>query len=107
MAGTSSGQALQARCPHWEVPVARPKNKYEFKFVILGRYPARLQGNESQLTVNLASGHEGNVTHSGTLTLSEGEWETLLSALQSSLKDAVKVEDLSEFVADWGEAASS
>ena len=85
----------------------KTRNKYEFKFVILGRYPARLKGNESQLTVNLASGHEGNVTHSGTLRLSEGEWETLLSALRSSLKDAVKVEDLSEFVAGWREAASS
>lgn len=38
------------------MPVA--KNKYRFKFVVLGRYPARLTENESQLTVNLATGHE-------------------------------------------------
>jgi hypothetical protein len=76
------------------MPVA--KNEYEFKFVILGRYPARLKGNDSQLTVNLATGHRGHVTHSGTLTLSEGEWACLLDALRSSLKDAVEVEDLTQ-----------
>jgi hypothetical protein len=39
-----------------------PRSEYEFKFVILGRYPARLKENDSQLTVNLATGHRGHVT---------------------------------------------
>ena len=72
------------------------KSKYLFKFVVLGRYPARLTENESQLTVNLATGHEDHLTYSGTLTLTEGEWEYLIGALQRSMKDSVEVEDLTE-----------
>ena len=85
------------------------KDKYRFKFVILGRYPARLPENESQLTVNLATGHDDQVTHSGTLTLTEGEWDYLLSALRGSMKNAVEVEDLTEHQAGSSErrAASS
>jgi len=87
------------------MPVA--KNKYKFKFVILGRYPARLTGNESQLTVNLATGHEDQVTHSGTLTLTDGEWDYLLGALRSSMKDAVEVVDLTEDQAGSEDRAAS
>jgi hypothetical protein len=76
------------------------KNKYRFKFVILGRYPARLTENESQLTVNLATGHEDHITYSGTLTLTDGEWDYLISALRSSMKDAIEVEDLTEHQAE-------
>jgi hypothetical protein len=64
-----------------------------FKFVVLGRYPARLKGNESQLTLNLLAGHEDRLVQSGTLTLTEAEWETMLGALRYSLGDAVEVED--------------
>ena len=70
------------------------KPRYMFKFVVLGRYPARLRENESQLTVNLATGHEDHVTYSGTLTLTEGEWDFLIGALKRSVKDSVEVEDL-------------
>jgi hypothetical protein len=87
------------------MPVA--KNKYKFKFVILGRYPSRLTGNESQLTVNLATGHEDHVTHSGTLTLTDGEWDYLLNALRMSMKDAVEVEDLTEHQAGSERKAAS
>jgi hypothetical protein len=87
------------------MPVA--KNTYRFRFVILGRYPARLNENESQLTVNLATGHEDHVTHSGTLTLTEGEWDYLLGALRRSMQDSVEVEDLTEHQAETERRAAS
>jgi hypothetical protein len=87
------------------MPVAT--SRYEFKFVVLGRYPARLPGTESQITVNLASGHEGHLTHSGTLTLSEGEWESFLDALRNCLKDAVEVEDFTVPPPEWSREAPS
>jgi hypothetical protein len=76
------------------MPVA--KDNFRFKFVVLGRYPARLRENEPHITVNLLAGRDGHLIYSGTLTFSEAEFEALLGALRFSLKDAVEVEDSTE-----------
>jgi hypothetical protein len=66
---------------------------HRFKFTILGRYPARLKGNETAVTLNVAAGDEAHIVYAGTLTMSESEWESLHRALQSSLEGRVDVED--------------
>ncbi|HEX8098786.1 MAG TPA: hypothetical protein VF660_01125 [Actinomycetota bacterium] len=67
--------------------------KYQYKFSILGRYPARIKGNEDAVTVNMLAGHDNHLTFAGTLTMSEAEWTTLIEALKYSLRDGIEVED--------------
>jgi hypothetical protein len=69
---------------------------HRFKFVILGRYPARMRGNQTAVTVNMLAGEEGRLVHCGTLTLAESEFETFYSALKESLQDAADLEDHSQ-----------
>ncbi len=66
---------------------------HSFKFTVLGRYPARLKGNETAVTLNVAAGDENHKVYAGTLTMSESEWEALHRALKASLHDRVEVED--------------
>ena len=66
---------------------------HTFKFTILGRYPARIKGNETAVTLNVAAGDESHRVYAGTLTMSESEWESLHRALKSSLDDRFEVED--------------
>ena len=67
--------------------------RYAYKFTVLGRYPARLKGNEPAVTVNVAAGEEGHVVFAGTLTMGEAEARALLEALEESLGDRIEVED--------------
>jgi hypothetical protein len=69
---------------------------HRFKFVILGRYPARMRENQTAVTVNMLAGEEGRLVHCGTLTLAESEFETFYSALKESLQDAANLEDHSQ-----------
>ena len=66
---------------------------HRFKFTILGRYPARLKGNETAVTVNLAAGDTDHLVFAGTLTMSESEFEALVRALRDSLEQGLEVED--------------
>lgn len=66
---------------------------HKYKFVVLGRYHARLQNNEPHVTVNLVTGRDDHLVHSGTLTMSESEWATLVDALSHSLGADVEVDD--------------
>jgi hypothetical protein len=66
---------------------------HRFRFVVLGRYPARLKGNQTAVTVNMSAGVEGHLVYCGTLTLAESEFATLVDALRRSLQDAVETED--------------
>lgn len=70
--------------------------EHRFLFTILGRYPARMKGNQTAVTVNLAAGEEDHLVHCGTITLAEAELSTLVEALRKSLGDAVEVEDHSQ-----------
>ena len=59
---------------------------HRFKMTVLGRYPARLKGNEPSVTFNV-------LAYAGTLTMTEDEWETFLSSLTETLGDAMEVDD--------------
>jgi hypothetical protein len=67
--------------------------RHRFLFTILGRYPARMKGNQTAVTVNMAAGEEGHLVHCGTITLAEAEFATLTEALRKGLGDALEVED--------------
>jgi creatinine amidohydrolase/Fe(II)-dependent formamide hydrolase-like protein len=65
-----------------------------FRLEVLGRYQARLPGNENAVTANLAAGDEhGHVVYAGTITLSESQFRTLVEALRSSLGDRFEVDE--------------
>lgn len=66
---------------------------HKYKFTVLGRYPARLRNNESHVTVNLLAGSEDHLVHSGTLTMSESEWDDLVLALRDALVDRLEIDD--------------
>ena len=68
-------------------------SEYRFRFTVLGRYSARLKGNESHVTVNLSAGRDDHFVYCGTLTMSEPEWEAFISALTEELPVNVEVED--------------
>lgn len=66
---------------------------HRFRFTVLGRYPARVRGNKTAVTVTVASGEDEHVVHAGTLTMAEDEWDDLAEALRRSLGDALEIED--------------
>ncbi|HWC14215.1 MAG TPA: hypothetical protein VG929_06440 [Actinomycetota bacterium] len=66
---------------------------HRYKLTVLGRYPARLRNNESHVTVNFLAGSEDRLVHSGTLTMSEPEWEDLVAALHEGLGDRIEIDD--------------
>ena len=78
--------------------------EYGFRFTVLGRYTARLKGNESHVTVNLAAGRGDHFVYCGTLTMSEGEWAAFVDALFPSLGERLWIEDV--VPADGADAAS-
>jgi hypothetical protein len=67
--------------------------KHRFRFTVLGRYPARLKGNATAVTVNMAAGEQAHLVHCGTLTMAEAEWDELIAALKQGLRGAVEVDD--------------
>jgi hypothetical protein len=65
-----------------------------FRLEVLGRYQARMPGNENAVTANLAAGDEqGHVVYAGTVTLSESQFVTLVEALRSSLGDRFELDE--------------
>ncbi|MDP9341026.1 MAG: hypothetical protein M3Q23_02730 [Actinomycetota bacterium] len=68
-------------------------SRYVFTFVVVGRYPARIKGNQPALTINMLAGTENHETYCGTLTMSEDEWDTFFWGLKESLGDRVRVND--------------
>ena len=68
--------------------------RHRYRFTVLGRYPARLKGNQTAVTINVAAGDTGgHLVHCGTLTMSESEWQVLRDALGRSLDGDLEVED--------------
>jgi hypothetical protein len=74
-------------------PPDRVTTKHRYRFTVLGRYPARLRGNEPAVTVNVAAGDGDHLVHCGSLTMSQPEWDTLAGALRYSLREDVRIED--------------
>jgi hypothetical protein len=68
--------------------------RYRFKFSILGRYRSTLRGNAPHITVNMTGGADGHLVFCGTLTMTEDEWQSFVTALDKGLPGGVEVEDL-------------
>jgi hypothetical protein len=64
-----------------------------FKLHVLRRFRARMKGNESSVTATLLAGRNGHLTHCGTLTMTEAEWDQFVAAMSASLSDSLEVED--------------
>ena len=54
---------------------------FKFAFKVLGKYEARLAGNEPHISLNVSAGRNDNLVFCGTLTLSEAEWSALKGQL--------------------------
>jgi hypothetical protein len=68
-------------------------DEYRYRITILGRYPARMKGNEPAVTFNVLAGRPNHLTYAGTLTMTDDEWKTFSEALRKTLGDAIEVED--------------
>jgi hypothetical protein len=66
---------------------------FRYKFTVLGRYKARLKGNEPHVTVNVLAGRGDHFVYCGTLTMSEAEWGALGEALQRGLGKDLEIVD--------------
>jgi hypothetical protein len=64
-----------------------------FKLNVLRRFVARTKGNESSVTATLLAGRDGHLTHCGTLTMTEAEWDRFVAAMKESLPDSIEIED--------------
>ncbi len=69
------------------------QKRFTFRFSVLGRYRTQAEGNESHVTVNMSAGQGSRLTYSGTLTMSESEWEAFVSALTEGVPVNIEVED--------------
>ena len=67
-------------------------SRFKFVFRMLGKYEARLAGNEPYVTLNVLAGEDDHPVFCGTLTMSESEWETLRDHLERSADGNVQVE---------------
>ncbi len=65
-----------------------------FRLEVLGRYQARMPGNENAVTANLTAGDDqGHFVYAGTITLSESQFETLVEALRTGLGDRFELDE--------------
>jgi len=63
-----------------------------FRFTVIGKYDSASR-HEPQITANMSAGSGDHFVHSGTFTMSESEWSTLIGALEKSIPGDVEVED--------------
>jgi hypothetical protein len=70
-----------------------PGKGFKYKFTVLGRYDARLRGNEPHVTVNLLAGRDDHLVYCGNLTMSEAEWAALSDVLRRGLEDDLEIDD--------------
>jgi hypothetical protein len=66
---------------------------FKYKFTVLGRYDARVRGNEPHVTVNLLAGRDDHLVYCGNLTMSEAEWEMHSEVLRRGLGDDLEIDD--------------
>jgi hypothetical protein len=67
--------------------------RFKYRFKELGKYEARLRGNEPHVTLSVLAGPGDNLTYCGTLTMSEAEWDTLKGHLSRTLSEDFEVEE--------------
>jgi hypothetical protein len=68
-------------------------SRFKYKFKELGKYDARLRGNEPHVTLSVLAGQDDNLVYCGTLTMSEEEWNNLKSHLSNTLNENFEVEE--------------
>ena len=73
------------------VPLSEAPFRYVFR--VLGRYEARLEGNEPHVTLNVMAGRDGHTVFCGTLTMSEAEWEGLRRHLAAAGGNEIEVQE--------------
>ena len=67
--------------------------KPQFMLSLLGRYKTKTSGNEPQVTVNVLTGSDSHLIYSGTMTMTEGEWEEFSQILKRGLKDRLEIKE--------------
>jgi hypothetical protein len=67
--------------------------KPEFLLSLVGRYRTRTQNNEPHVTVNLLTGSNSHFVYSGTLTMTEREWDELSGVLKLGLKGRLEIKE--------------
>ena len=66
--------------------------RFRYKFKVLGKYDARLRGNEPHVTLSVLAGRDEHLVYCGTLTMSEAEWDALKGHLEVALSEDFEVE---------------
>jgi hypothetical protein len=61
-----------------------------------GAVPGPDEENQTAVTVSFLAGDPGHLVHSGTLTMTESEWEEFVSEVQRALGDDLEIEDQSQ-----------
>ncbi len=74
------------------MPVNSTK-KPEFLLSLIGRYRTRTQNNEPHVTVNVLTGSISHFVYSGTLTMTEREWDELSGVLKRGLKERLEIKE--------------
>ncbi len=67
--------------------------KPEFLLSLVGRYKTRTQNNEPHVTVNVLTGSDQHFVYSGTLTMTEREWDEFSGVLKRGLKDRLETKE--------------
>ncbi len=65
--------------------------KPHFMLSLVGKYKTRTKTNDPHVTVNVLTGSDSHMVYSGTLTMTEREWEDFSGALGRSLKGRVEI----------------
>ncbi|MDP8956886.1 MAG: hypothetical protein M3N24_08015 [Actinomycetota bacterium] len=73
--------------------------KPQFLLSLVGRYKTRTQNNEPHVTLNVLTGSDSHFVYSGTLTMTEREWQELTRVLSHGLKDRLEIKE--GFAAPW------
>jgi hypothetical protein len=72
---------------------AYSSKKPEFMLSLLGRYKTRTQSNEPHVTVNVLTGSDSHFVYSGTLTMTEREWEEFSQVLKRGLEGRLEIRE--------------
>ncbi|HEX2089392.1 MAG TPA: hypothetical protein VHI54_05600 [Actinomycetota bacterium] len=72
---------------------AKNVKKPEFLLSLVGRYRTRTQNNEPHVTVNVLTGSDSHFVYSGTLTMTEREWDEFSQVLKRGLKERLEIKE--------------
>ena len=64
-----------------------------FRLRVLGRFTTKLEENEPHVTATLLAGPGARLSHCGTLTMSEREWDVFVHALGRGLGGGLEIEE--------------